>query len=143
MTKAIPPVAAVLALALALGGCGGDDPTPAASERTVEVEVAVRHSRFQPASFSVPVGTAVRFVVRNDDPIDHELIVGDDEVHRRHETGTEAHHGAVPGEVSVPGGGTAGTTFRFDTPGQVVFACHLPGHLAYGMRGVVQVTTRT
>jgi uncharacterized cupredoxin-like copper-binding protein len=42
--------------------------------------------------------------------------------------------------VSVPAGTTAETTYRFDDVGEVVFACHLPRHLAYGMKGVVTVT---
>ncbi len=51
-------------------------------------------------------GTVVRFVVTNDDPILHELIVGDDAVHARHATGTEAAHPPVSGEVSVRPGDT-------------------------------------
>ena len=35
----------------------------------------------------------------------------------------------------------AGETFyRFDQPGRVLFACHFPGHYAYGMRGWITVT---
>lgn len=104
------------------------------------VEMTMRHSRFLPAVLEVERGTTVRFELRNTDPIDHELIVGDEAVHARHRVGRERHHhGDVPGEVSVPAGATASTTYRFDTPGRVVFACHLPGHEAYGMTGVVKV----
>jgi uncharacterized cupredoxin-like copper-binding protein len=81
----------------------------------------------------------VRFVIHNLDPIDHELILGDEEVQRRHEKGTEAHHGTIPGEVSVPAGESRSTTFTFDAPGTVPFGCHLPGHWAFGMRGSVRV----
>ena len=73
----------------------------------------MRHSRFFPAHVSVPEGTHVRFVVRNDDPIGHELIVGDESVHLRHEKGTEAWHPPRPGEVSVEAGALASTTFTF------------------------------
>ena len=130
-----------VALVAALAGCaapagGGPGPAPA-GERTVTLDV--RFSRFSPADLDVPVGTVVRFVVRNTDPIAHELIVGGSDVHERHERGTEPHHGEVPGEVSVPAGGTAATTYTFSRPGRVVFGCHLPGHWAYGMRGTVTV----
>jgi uncharacterized cupredoxin-like copper-binding protein len=81
----------------------------------------------------------VRFVVRNGDPIGHELIVGPPEVHERHENGTHAFHAAVPGEVSVDALATAETAYRFETPGEVLVACHLPGHFAYGMHGTVVV----
>ena len=126
---------------LLLGACGGDD---TANLRTVSgtVELTANLSRFAPSDLQVRQGTTIRFVVRNDDPIDHEFIVGPPDVHERHRYGTEPHHGEKPGEVSVPAGGSASTTFRFDTVGDVVFACHLPGHYDYGMRGVVRVVTR-
>jgi uncharacterized cupredoxin-like copper-binding protein len=83
----------------------------------------------------------VTFRVANHDPIGHELIVGGPEVHARHERGNEAAHPPVAGEVSVPASTTAETTFAFasDGPPTVVFACHLPGHFAYGMHGEVRV----
>ena len=79
--------------------------------------------------------------MHNTDPIGHELIVGDAEVHRRHEAGTEAVHPPRPGEISVAAGTTAETTFRFDGAGgdSVVYACHLPGHFRYGMSGEVDI----
>jgi uncharacterized cupredoxin-like copper-binding protein len=113
-----------------VGADGSDLPT---------VVLTVRHSRFVPDRVAVAPGATVRFIVRNDDPIDHEFIVGPETVHLRHETGTEARHGAVPGEVSLPAGETAETTYTFAGPGPVAFACHLPGHLAFGMKGVVEV----
>ena len=129
--KAAP--AALLALTL-LGAGGGS--------QTKTVVLTVHHSRFSPEVVDVRPGTTVRFVVRNLDPIDHELIVGNDAVQDVHERGTEAHHGTVPGEVSVPALATATTTFRIpDGSDDVPFGCHLPGHWAYGMRGVL--TTRT
>ena len=84
--------------------------------------------------------TEVRFVLVNRDPIGHEFIVGDPEVHARHANGHEASHPPVDGEVSIPADARAATTYVFHEPGPVEFACHLPGHYQYGMRGVVDVT---
>ena len=110
-------------------------------ERTVVV--TMRHSRFEPAAVRVDPGERVRFVLRNTDPIDHEFILGDDAVQRRHEEGRERqHHGDVPGERSVPAGQEAATTYAFPAgpEGRLLeFACHLPGHYAYGMHGTVRV----
>jgi uncharacterized cupredoxin-like copper-binding protein len=107
------------------------------------VVVTMRHSRFEPAAVRVDPGERVRFVLRNTDPIDHEFILGDDAVQRRHEQGRERqHHGDVPGERSVPAGQEAATTYAFPAAldGRVLaFACHLPGHYAYGMHGTVRV----
>ena len=132
MALRIRGAAAVVLTAAALTGCAPSD------EQVVEL--TVRHSRFEPMEVRIPVGTTVRFVIRNLDPIDHELIVGPPAVHDRHEEGRERHHhGDVPGEVSVRIGGTAETTYTFGRPGRVAFGCHLPGHWAYGMRGRVVV----
>ncbi len=121
----------LITLATLAGGCGS------AAERTVEV--TIRHSRFDPAAIEVSPGERVRFVIRNLDPIDHEFILGGAEVQRRHEDGTEPHHGLVPGEVSIPAVAERSTTFEFGEPGMLAFGCHLPGHWSYGMRGTVRV----
>ena len=99
------------------------------------VDITIHYSHFEPANVSVHAGTTARFVIHNTDPIGHEFIIGDASVHERHERGTEAKHPPRPGEVSVGPGETVETTFHFDGPGQVMYACHLPGHFAYGMFG--------
>jgi uncharacterized cupredoxin-like copper-binding protein len=77
--------------------------------------------------------------VVNHDFINHEFIVGGDEVHTRHEQGHEPWHPPVPGEVSIAPHETGVTTYSFHAPGKVLFACHLPGHFAFGMKGYVIV----
>ncbi len=105
----------------------------------VTVEVHIDQSTFDIGSLRVEQGTLVEFVVQNDDPIDHELVVGDGEVHRRHADGTERRHPPVPGEVSVAPGDRAMTFYEFGEVGSIVYACHLPGHVAYGMQGTIEV----
>ena len=100
-------VAVTGAVAVAVGRA--DDP----------VEIRVRHSRFLPAGVAVPVGRPVTFVLVNDDPIDHEWIVGDDGVHQRHRTGREPVHAERPTEVTVPAGETRRTTVVFPEAGLV------------------------
>ena len=130
-------VAAVL-VALVTGGSRA-----AGTDRTVVV--TMHHSHFEPALVRVAPGERVRFVLRNTDPIDHEFILGDAAVQARHERGRERHHhGDVPGERSVAAGQEATTTYAFPQGWDgrsVEFACHLPGHYAYGMRGTVRVGT--
>lgn len=117
----------------------GDPSSPAIGPGDVTVEMDIEHSQFTPTELRVVEGTRVRFVVVNGDPIAHELIVGPEDVHARHRSGTEAEHPSIPGEVSVGPGGTAVTTYRFDEAGSVELACHLPGHYEFGMRGEVVV----
>lgn len=139
-------VAVVVAGVAALAGwslrAAGEPGGAALGPGTVTVEMGVEHSRFSVERLRVRPGTTVRFVLRNTDPIAHELIVGDDEVHRRHAGGTERAHPPVAGEVSVGPHGTASTLFTFEDPGTVVFACHLPGHREYGMEGAIEVAGR-
>ena len=129
----------VAALAAAAGHLPGG-----AEERTVVV--TMHHSRFQPARIRVAPGERVRFVLRNTDPIDHEFILGDAGVQARHEQGRQRqHHGQVPSERSVPAGQAAATSYAFPAAlaGRTLeFACHLPGHYAYGMHGTVRVSGR-
>jgi len=105
----------------------------------VTVDVGIHYSKFSLSTLRVRTGTVVRFLIHNDDPIHHEFIVGDASVHRRHEHGTESTHPPIPGEVSVAPEDIGETFYRFDTLGPVELACHLPGHLAYGMKGWVTV----
>lgn len=122
--------AAAMALAVA------HEPEP------IVVDISIHYSHFGPATIVVPAGRPVTFVIDNADPIDHEWIVGDDEVHRRHRTGTEPTHGARPTEVSIDAGTQRTTTVTFTEPGTLTYVCHLPGHEAYGMTGTLIVTAR-
>lgn len=110
-----------------------------AEDRMRTVEVTIHYSRFNPSVLSVDPGTTVRFEIRNTDPIDHEFILGDEDVQAVHERGTEAHHGARRGEISILAGTTRITTYTFAEAGTLIFGCHLPGHYAYEMRGTVTV----
>lgn len=106
---------------------------------TVTVKVEMDRSKFSPSKIRVRPHTLIEFVLVNGDPIAHEFIIGDAEVHARHENGNETSHPPVPGEVSVPPRKTAGTAYQVHDPGVVEFACHLPGHFQYGMVGHVVV----
>jgi len=125
----------VLALAaLAASACAS---ASAASPR--QVGIRVHYSRFEPSRVEVRAGVPITFTLVNDDPIDHEWLIGDTAFHARHRAGTEAAHGDRPDEVSLPPMTTRTTTLTFATPGELTFVCHFPGHEAYGMAGVVVV----
>jgi uncharacterized cupredoxin-like copper-binding protein len=115
------------------------DPPTVLGPGLVTVTVDVHYSKFSISTLRVRQGSTVRFLIRNDDPIHHEFIVGDSQVHARHEKGSEATHPPVPGEVSVGPDELGETFYRFDKPGRYLFACHLPGHFAFGMKGWVIV----
>jgi uncharacterized cupredoxin-like copper-binding protein len=106
----------------------------------VTAEIDIHHSHYDPSRLTMPAGVAVTIELRNDDPIDHEWIVGDAAVHERHRAGTEPVHASRPTEVSIPAGTSRTTTIRFEKPGAYLYICHLPGHEAYGMVGTLVVT---
>ena len=132
MRFAIPVLGLIGLLALVVTTAWGDGSD---GTRTI----AIRYSRFSETLIEVKAGEPVTFELRNEDPILHEWIVGTPDVHGRHRTGTEPYHDEVPTEVSIPAYETRLTTVTFDAPGDYYFICHLPGHEAYGMSGVIQV----
>jgi uncharacterized cupredoxin-like copper-binding protein len=101
------------------------------------VTIRFHYSHFEPAVVTVPAGTRVTITLRNDDPIDHEWIIGPPDIHEIHRHGTEAVHAGRATEVSVPALSTRVTTIVFDDPGSFEYICHLPGHEEYGMRGTL------
>lgn len=104
------------------------------------IRITIHYSTFEPGEIAVESGQRIRFVIENTDPIDHEFILGDQRVQSVHEGGIEAHHAPRPGEVSIPAGSTVVTTYTFpQASGQLIFGCHLPGHYAFGMRGIVTI----
>jgi len=129
-------LAATAAAVVGLAACGGG----AQASGPSIVVITIHHSRFVPAALRVAPGSTVRFVVHNTDPIEHEFIVGDQATQDRHEVGTDALH-QEPGAVSLAPEATAETVYTFPRTGSMLYACHLPGHYAYGMRGTITLTT--
>ena len=125
-------VALAVVLVFAASTLAGPRPSSA-------VEIVVKFSKFQPDHVVVPVGVPVTITLRNDDPIDHEWIVGDEAVHAVHRVGTEPLHPDRPTEVILPAMSSKTTVVTFDQAGTLQFICHLPGHESYGMKGTLTI----
>jgi uncharacterized cupredoxin-like copper-binding protein len=134
---------AILAIATLIAGAVGATALAVASAAAgpVTVEFRIRYSHYEPSTVTVPAGRPVTFVIRNDDPIDHEWIVGDAALHARHRTGTEPYHASRPTEISIDALTTKRTTITFAAPATLQYICHLPGHEAYGMVGTLVVVS--
>ena len=142
VAAAVVALAAIVPTVCAYGvAAGADDGASPLGPGLVTVRLTTHYSHYSSVLDDLRVyeGTLVRFVVTNSDPIHHELIVGPAAVHVAHEKGTEANHPPRPGEVSLDPGEVGVTTYLFDAPGLVRFACHLPGHVAFGMTGDISV----
>ena len=131
--------AAVVLVTLSVGGAAFVAAGVDSASEPARIDIRIHYSRFEPSTFSIPLGRPVTFVIRNEDPIDHEWIVGDETVHLLHRTGTEAHHASRPTEVSIPALSTRQTTVTFEQAVGWQYICHLPGHEAYGMVGLLNV----
>jgi uncharacterized cupredoxin-like copper-binding protein len=114
-------VIAIGAAAIGLAGCSagtaGGTPPPV-------IDVTATEFRFEPATINVAAGT-VTFHVTNIGVAEHEF-----EILKGDQTVSEI-EGLVPGlEKSL--------TVSL-SPGEYLFACHLPGHFEQGMKGTLTV----
>jgi len=121
-------------VAVAGSACGRG---AAASAQAATIEI--HYSHYNPGEITAKAGEPITITLRNDDPIEHEWIVGTEAVHERHRTGTEPYHASIPTEVTIPPYTTKVTTVIFREPGDYKYICHLPGHEQYGMVGVLHV----
>ena len=132
--------AAAGAAGLALLASAGCAPSAASAARPLRIDVRMRLSKFIPSVLTVPAGRPITFVLHNEDFIDHEFIVGDSALQRRHETGTDIKHAAGPTAVDVPAGQSVETVVTFEPAAAgLTYACHVPGHFAYGMAGALTI----
>ncbi len=128
-------VAALLATAgVVVSMARGPEP-PTVTSATI----GIHFSKFVAGEIVVKAGTPVTFTLANQDPIEHEWIVGDKATHERHRTGTEPYHDQIPTEVTLRAFETRTTVVVFDKPGEYKYVCHLPGHEEYGMVGTIRV----
>src|SRR5437773_10202298 len=82
-----------------------------------EATIVIHYSHFDPDVIEARAGQPITITLRNDDPIEHEWMVGDAAMHQRHRTGTEPFHNQIPTEVTIPALSERITTVNFDQPG--------------------------
>ena len=133
MRRSLLPLIPVLALILA--ACSAGD--PAGEVRTVPVSMS-DDMRYDPAKFDFFAGETVRFEVTNAGSVRHELFISDIAGHEEHaaemaEIDADEMGHDEPGLVSVEPGATETLEYTFDEAGELLGACHEPGHYEAGM----------
>jgi uncharacterized cupredoxin-like copper-binding protein len=113
---------------------------PACTSAPRTVTIDMRFSHYSPAAIKVHPGETVRFRLVNGDPITHEFIIGTLAQHEAHERARDENHDGKPGQATLAPGETQLISYTFGSAGSLIFACHRPGHYAYGMRGTVQIS---
>lgn len=122
----------------ATAGRPGD---PAKVDRTIAVSMSDT-MRFDPEKMIFKAGETVRFVVRNEGKIRHEMVIGTVEELKEHAEMMRkmpAMQHAEPNMISLAPGESGDLVWRFDNAGSFDFACLVPGHLEAGMRGKIEV----
>lgn len=114
---------------------------PAKATRTMTIAMSDR-MRFTPESLTLRRGETVRFVVRNDGKLMHEMVLGTKEELERHAEDMrkfpDMEHDE-PHMVHVKPGASATFAWTFNRAGQFDFACLIPGHYDAGMKGRIIV----
>lgn len=114
---------------------------PAKVSRTIDVAMD-DSMRFTPGEITVKAGETVRFFIRNNGKMRHEMVVGSmDEIKAHAEMMRkmpDMEH-AEPNMATLGPGQRGGLVWQFDRPGRVDFACLVPGHMEAGMVGKVMV----
>jgi uncharacterized cupredoxin-like copper-binding protein len=119
----------------------GQEGDPGKVTRTIKVGMNDR-MRFTPGSIAVKRGDTVKFVVRNDGQVLHEMVLGTPAALKEHaelmKKFPEMEH-ADANMAHVKPGKAGEIVWQFTKPGEFQFACLQPGHFEAGMVGKVVV----
>jgi len=131
--------------------------SPGTADHPRPVNVLMHDYSFNPRTVYLVAGETVRFQIINAGLVDHEFVIGDDDVQR---AWAEANAAATPPAAFAtsppasvrPGTGGARVLLQPGQAHSVVYAvphggrlqlmCHLPGHLERGMVGRVAIEVR-
>jgi uncharacterized cupredoxin-like copper-binding protein len=98
--------------------------------------------RFSPAELTAMQGETIRFVVRNDGKVMHELVLGTLQELQQHAEWMRRFPGMEheePYMVHLAPGQSGEVIWQFTEPGEFHFGCLVPGHFEAGMKGRIRV----
>jgi uncharacterized cupredoxin-like copper-binding protein len=111
--------------------------------RTVEITMSDA-MRYAPASVAVKRNETIRFVLKNEGKLKHEMVLGTIRELKEHAAlmikFPEMEH-ADPNQASVEPGKTGELVWQFTKAGTFDFACLQAGHYEAGMKGQVMVAS--
>lgn len=119
----------------------GREGDPKKATRTVRIGMADT-MRFTPSELRVKRGETIRFVVRNNGKLMHEMVIGMREDLKAHAEMMNKHPGMEhdePQMAHVAPGKTETLVWQFTKAGTFYFGCLEPGHFEGGMIGKVEV----
>jgi uncharacterized cupredoxin-like copper-binding protein len=122
-------------------GKAGD---PKKVTRTVRFTMSDK-MRFDPSHITVKQGETIRFIVRNNGKLMHEMVFGTPQELKEHADLMKKFPGMEHDEpymAHVAPGKTEEIVWQFTRAGEFDFACLIAGHFDAGMMGKVRVTAR-
>jgi uncharacterized cupredoxin-like copper-binding protein len=97
---------------------------------------------YAPDRVEVRKGEQIKFVIRNEGQLDHEVLIDSFANNQKHKADMEKDpgmdHEEPNGARLKPGAGKE-LIWRFTKAGTFEFACLIPGHYEAGMKGVIVV----
>ncbi|TMS58806.1 copper-binding protein [Imbroritus primus] len=119
----------------------GQPGDPAKVTRTVEITMDDT-MRFTPASVEAKAGETIRFFLKNEGKVPHEMVIGTLSELQEHaemmRKMPDMKHDD-PNSATLAPGKRGGIVWQFTQAGTVDFACLIPGHFEAGMVGKVTV----
>lgn len=115
-----------------------------AAKRTVTLTMDDK-MRFTPDTLSFKEGETVRFIVKNQGKLLHEMVIGTRAELDAHAALMEKFPNMAHDEpymAHVDPGKQGGLVWTFNRAGEFEFACLVAGHFAAGMKGRITVTAR-
>jgi uncharacterized cupredoxin-like copper-binding protein len=119
----------------------GREGDPRKAARIVRVGMADT-MRFAPPELTVKRGETVKFVVRNNGKVKHELVIGTMKDLKDHAERMKRHPGMAhddPFMAHVAPGRTETIVWQFTREGTYYYGCLEPGHFEAGMIGKLEV----
>ena len=115
-----------------------------AVRRTINITMSDQ-MRFTPDHIEVRKGETVRFALKNEGKMLHEMVMGTKKVLEEHAAlmvkFPEMEH-EEPYMAHVPPGKTGEIVWTFNRPGDFDFACLIAGHYQAGMVGKIKVAAK-
>lgn len=115
----------------------GKSGAPKNVNRVVEISMDDT-MRFTPSQLEVKAGETIRFQVKNNGRLNHEMVIGSIEELKEHAAMMrkmpDMKH-AEANMITLAAGQVGGLIWQFDKPGKVEFACLILGHMEAGMKG--------
>jgi uncharacterized cupredoxin-like copper-binding protein len=110
--------------------------------RTIEIAMS-DDMRFTPSTIEVKQGETLRFVLRNQGKVLHEMVIGTAKALEEHAALMQKFPGMEhdePHMAHVASGRKGQLVWKFNRAGEFDFACLIPGHYQAGMVGKIKVS---